>query len=57
MRGNKQIHISKAAVTVEIVEYGLHHVYLTSIFLINKKTKNPPKIQNFYSLSGVDVKG
>lgn len=54
MRGNKQIHISKAAVTVEIVEYGLHHVYLTSIFLINKKTKNPPKTQTSYSLSGLE---
>ena len=56
MKDNKQIYISKAAVTFEIVEYGLHSVYLTSILLISKK-KKPPKPQPSYSLSGVDIKG
>lgn len=58
MKDNKQIYISKAAVTFEIVEYGLHSVYLTSVLLISKKKKkNPPKTQPSYSLSGVDIKG
>lgn len=39
MKDNKQIYISKAAVTFEIVEYGLHSVYLTSVLLISKKKK------------------